>query len=368
MGVTVLVTVLIVAQFASTFGGNFIESMKSLQGAEGISVRYLLLEGARTCDWISELTEVHYTDWSFSLLRNIWRKLNQDVPVNIIHLHFIGGVPAIRCRLVFQCPESMVWHLHNHVGLSNGHLSWLKDWVKKCLYHGTYKVGVSRSVAESMKKVSDSHLFTVYNAVKFDRLTKVGVDHYIDAAAGTIRCMIMGNHYERKGVDLAAKAIQMLNRGGHSAILYIALNEDRIPSARAFLQDTLDTSDFDSYIKMIPARNDIATYYCKIDIFLSPSREEGWTWAIDEAAYCGCQVIASKIPGQDENTVPGFCWCENPNTRDISEELSQKILFLYRLPEERKKARLNDARAYMMKEFSMDTWRENILDVYNQIE
>ena len=26
---------------------------------------------------------------------------------------------------------------------------------------------------------------------------------------------------------------------------------------------------------MIPARNDIATYYCKIDIFLSPSREEG---------------------------------------------------------------------------------------------
>ena len=54
----------------------------------------------------------------------------------------------------------------------------------------------------------------IYNALDFNRLAEVGEDRYIDDAPGTIRCMIMGNHYERKGVDLAAKAIQMLNRGG----------------------------------------------------------------------------------------------------------------------------------------------------------
>ena len=104
-----------------------------------------------------------------------------------------------------------------------------------------------------------------------------------------------------------------------------------------------------------------------MDIFLSPSREEGWTWAIDEAAYCGCQVIASKIPGQDENDVPGFCWVGNPNTQDISEEISQKILSLYQLSEEQKKANLDKARAYMTKEFSREKWREKILDAYNQM-
>ena len=65
--------ILIVAQFAPTFGGNFIESMKSsmksLQEAEEISVRYLLPEQAKSCEWISDLTEVHYTDWSFPVIR-----------------------------------------------------------------------------------------------------------------------------------------------------------------------------------------------------------------------------------------------------------------------------------------------------------
>lgn len=359
--------ILIVAQFAPTFGGNFIESMKSLQEAEGISVRYLLPEQAKSCEWISDLTEVRYTDWSFYSLKKVWHELNQDAPVDVVHFHFVNGIPAIRCRLVFQCSESMVWHLHNHVGSSKGCLSWLKKGLKKWLYHGSYKIGVSRSVSESMKKFSSSHLFTIYNALNFNRLAEVGEDRYIDDVLGTIRCMIMGNHYERKGVDFAAKAIQMLNRGGHSVVLYIVLNENIIPSVRIFLQNVLGTNDFDSYIKMIPARNDIATYYRKIDIFLSPSREEGWTWAIDEAAYCGCQVIASKIPGQDENDVPGFCWVGNPNTQDISEEISQKILSLYQLPEEQKKANLDKARAYMAKEFSMEKWREKILDVYNQM-
>ena len=131
------------------------------------------------------------------------------------------------------------------------------------------------------------------------------------------------------------------------------------------MQQYLGTDNFDSYIKPIPARNDIATYYKKIDVFLSPSREEGWTWAIDEAAYCGCQVIASKIPGQDENTVPGFVWCGNPNKGDITQEMADKILYLAKLPKQEKEKNTKVARDYMMKEFSMDKWVENILAVYN---
>lgn len=49
------------------------------------------------------------------------------------------------------------------------------------------------------------------------------------------------------------------------------------------------------------------------------------------------------------------------------EEISQKILSLYQLSEEQKKANLDKARAYMTKEFSMEKRREKILDVYNQM-
>lgn len=215
---------------------------------------------------------------------------------------------------------------------------WLKDGLKKWLYHGTYKIGVTYSVTESMKKFSSSHLFTIYNALDFNRLAEVGEDRYIDDAPETIRCMIMGNHFERKGNDIAAKAIQKIISGG-PAKLYIVANEYFQNDLAAFLTKTIGNDSWEKYIKRLPPRNDIATYYRKMDIFLSPSREEGWTWAIDEAAYCGCQVISSKIPGQDENDVPGFCWVGNPNTQDISEEISQKILSLYQLSEEQKKSK-----------------------------
>jgi glycosyltransferase involved in cell wall biosynthesis len=148
--------------------------------------------------------------------------------------------------------------------------------------------------------------------------------------------------------------------------LYVALNDSVVPVLNDYLRRVLGTDDFVSYIKPIPARNDIATYYNKMDIFLSPSREEGWTWAIDEAAYCGCQVIASKIPGQDENNVPDFSWCGNPNTEDITQEMAEKILSLSQMPEEETKRKTKAARDYMLKEFSMDKWVANILAVYNR--
>ena len=97
----------------------------------------------------------------------------------------------------------------------------------------------------------------------FDRLSWIGEDHYIETSSKAIHCMIMGNHYERKGVDIAAKAMQLLNGGGHPAVLYVVLNDSVVPALRDFLRQSLGTNDFDSYIKTVPVRNDIATYYKK---------------------------------------------------------------------------------------------------------
>jgi len=358
--------VVIVANFAATFGGNFIQSMKALQANEEISVRYILPEAARKCNWIPELTKVYYTDWSFGSLRSVWKEVNQAQVVDIVHFHFVGGKEALRCKIVFSPADKIVWHLHNHVVRWPGRLVWFKDLAKRYLYHGSYKIGVSNSVADSMRFYSSKHVTTVYNAMDFDRLSWIGEDHYIETSSKAIHCMIMGNHYERKGVDIAAKAMQLLNGGGHPAVLYVVLNDSVVPALRDFLRQSLGTNDFDSYIKTVPVRNDIATYYKKIDVFLSPSREEGWTWAIDEAAYCGCQVIASRIPGQDENTVPGFLWCGNPNEKDITKEMANQILYLTQVPNEEKEKKTKVARDYMRKEFSMDKWVENILAVYRE--
>lgn len=214
--------IVIVANLAATFGGNFIQSMKALQASDTILICYILPQGAKDCDWIPELTEVYYTNWSLEFLRKMWKKFNQEQKGNIVHFHFVGeGEYALRCKFIFSLAGKMIWYLHNHIGRGSGQLTWLKDLAKRYIYHDSYKIGVSNSVADSMRFYSPKHVTTVYNAMDFDRLSWIGEDHYIETSSKVIRCMIMGNHYERKGVDIAAKAMQLLNGGGDIQLYYM---------------------------------------------------------------------------------------------------------------------------------------------------
>lgn len=230
---------------------------------------------------------------------------------------------------------------------------------------GAIKIGVSDSVSDSVKRISPKNVRTVYNAMDFARLDVTGEESCISEKTGVIRCMIMGNHFERKGVDMAAKAVQMLTMGGVKAELYIVADSYFNQQIESFLNQHVGKG-WQSFAKIIPTRNDIGTYYKKMDFFLSPSREEGWTWAIEEAAYCGCQVVVSCIPGQDENKVPGFYWVGNPNHKDISTEIADVIKKVYKLPEKDKKESMKKANTYMKMQFSMDKWVENLLAVYDE--
>lgn len=356
--------ILIVANLASSFGGNWIESMKALEKAKGVHIRYLFPMAAEKQYWIKEIGHSYFTDWSEKSLKNVWKEINNDKPVNIVHFHFIDGLTGIRCRNAFSGKCHFVWHLHNHIS-SRGKMALVKDILKKWMYRNSFKIGVSDSVSDSVKRISPKNVRTVYNAMDFARLDVTGEESCISKKAGVIRCMIMGNHFERKGVDMAAKAVQMLTMGGEKAELYIVADSYFNQQIESFLNQHVGKG-WQSFAKIIPTRNDIGTYYKKMDFFLSPSREEGWTWAIEEAAYCGCQVVVSSIPGQDENKVPGFYWVGNPNHKDISTEIADVIKKVYKLPEKDKKERMEKANAYMKKQFSMDKWVENLLAVYDE--
>lgn len=326
--------VLIVANMAATFGGNFIESMLIMQNRNSGGVEYLLPEEAKDRDWISRLSVVHYTDWTYGSLRKVWKKINAANNIDVVHFHFISGWNALHCRMAFRGSARLIWHLHMHIVPPSGKLAVLKKAFYHIVYSNSYKIGVSKSVADEIKIYSDSNICVIHNALDFKRLMQYEKENYIrEKAAGKINCMVMGNHYERKGVDVAFLSVYNLWQQGYDIMLYIAMNDIFVPKAERFLKSLLllNHVDITQFVKFIPARNDIATYYKKIDVFLSPSRSDTWTWAIDEAAYCGCMVIASNVPGQNENNVPGFEWIGNPNIEDVSKDMADKILFLHAL-------------------------------------
>lgn len=356
--------ILIVANTSSSFGGNWLQSMKALEKNKGIHVRYLFPEAAAKQYWIKEINRSYFTDWSLSSLKEVWKKINSDAPVDIVHFHFVGGKNGLLCRMAFTGRCRFLWHVHNH-DISSGKLAPFKDILKKWMYRDSLKIGVSDSVSDSVRALSPRNVQTVYNAMDFTRLDVTGEESCISKESGVIRCMIMGNHFERKGVDMAAKAVQILTMRGVKAELYIVADSYFNPQIESFLNQHVGQS-WRSFAKIIPTRNDIATYYKKMDFFLSPSREEGFTYSVVEAAYCGCQVIVSSIPGQNENKVPGFYWVGNPNHTDISAEIADTVKKAYKLSEKDRMERTEKSVAYMKQQFSMDKWVENVVRVYGE--
>ena len=205
--------ILIVANYAPSFGGNWLQSMKALEKNKDIHVRYLFPEAAAKQYWIKEINRSYFTDWSLSSLKEVWKKINKDAPVDIVHFHFVGRKNGLLCRMAFTGSCRFLWHVHNH-DISRGRLAPVKDILKKWMYRDSFKIGVSDSVSDSVRVLSPRNVQTLYNAIDFERLSDVGEEHFIDKAPGVIRCMIMGNHFERKGNDIAAKAIRKIISGG----------------------------------------------------------------------------------------------------------------------------------------------------------
>lgn len=362
--------ILIVANYAPSFGGNWLQSMKALEKNKDIHVRYLFPEAAAKQYWIKEINRSYFTDWSLSSLKEVWKKINKDAPVDIVHFHFVGGKNGLLCRMAFTGSCRFLWHVHNH-DISRGRLAPVKDILKKWMYRDSFKIGVSDSVSDSVRVLSPRNVQTLYNAIDFERLSDVGEEHFIDKAPGVIRCMIMGNHFERKGNDIAAKAIRkIISGGGVPAELYIVANEHYRNDLAAFLTKTIGNDSWQKYIKRLSPRNDIATYYRKMDCFLSPSREEGFTYSVAEAAYCGCQVILSQCPGQEEylkHSIPSFHWLQDPNTVDITDDLTQEILKAYKMPQGTKEEMVRESQKYLESHFKMNKWVEDVVKIYDEL-
>lgn len=245
--------ILIVANLASSFGGNWLQSMKALEKNKDIHLRYLFPEAAAKQYWIKEINRSYFTDWSLSSLKEVWKKINKDAPVDIVHFHFVGGKNGPLCRMAFTGSCRFLWHVHNH-DISRGRLAPVKDILKKWMYRDSFKIGVSDSVSDSVKRISPKNVRTVYNAMDFARLDVTGEESCISEKTGVIRCMIMGNHFERKGVDMAAKAVQMLTMGGVKAELYIVADSYFNQQIESFLNQHVGKG-WQSFAKIIPTRN-----------------------------------------------------------------------------------------------------------------
>lgn len=360
--------ILYICDYGASYTGSFIPAMALLakQAGEHNQVYFLFPEGARGKKWLPYLPvpeeHIFFADFSVKNLAAACSRLSLRLTPEktVVHTHFVGDFRLLAVRTAFS---KIICHYHMMVPKGVTFSKKLKQLVRCCIYRGLILVGVSEAVKEDARDYFwNVRCECIPNAIDFEMLEQCSPEPMtLPGDDGTqFRILVHGSDFVCKGVDVAIAAVNELNREEPNAFrLYMTSNtvEQTWENIRAITSET-------GNITVIPSVENIKSLYDAVDLYASPSREEAFSYAVVEASYCGCQVAASNIPGQNTmKPVPGILWFG----KDDIQGLKQAILQAW---ENCRNGRVSEVKqsqkAYVMQHFRIQEWAERNLAVYNK--
>jgi len=369
-------TILHLTDYGAPYAGNFIASLNALErllGENGAKTVYVLPPRASERVWAQEMAKTRDVRFLrkggfFSYLRQV-RRLLKETNADILHEHFIHFSEKIAAWLAIQsCGHRVktVLHLHNHITLPKNPLLRLPH----KLYFRTVSrfVCCSESVAAHLiaDGVPNERVRVAENAIAFERLDRY--DPAVRASLGLPEraklALMFGYDYEGKGVDFAVEAVRLLReREGFPATLAVVLSS-RQEEVRARICAQLCLPDVPDWVLLLPPREDVASYYHMADVFLSPSRQEGFCYALVEAAYCRTPVLASAIDAQKDLALPQSSFFP---PRDAN-ALSSALLRILREEHTPSRAQmLEHAGERVRQTYALSRWAERVCAAYAEI-
>ncbi len=357
------IRVLIIGDYISGWGGNKVSGFKELAKAvesNGGFAAFAFPDAARNSAWINEIQSQIYF-YSDVSLPSIVRLVNMAIDVwnvNIIHTHFWGPREIARLKVANLGRCKLIYHFRTFPIHKN-------DIIRKVFHHIVFYTGIKICISEGIKKAvecrySKRNVYVVYNGLDLDRLANCGyADNNFNSSGKKI--LIMGYYFDRKGVDLALMACKRIEEQCNFQLFIIS---DDVEGCILSCKNILKSSKIPRWLTVLPSIEDVASYYRSMDIFLSPSRSEAFGMASIEAAYCGCRVIASKVPGQEEIGIPEIVWIANPevNSEKTIEELTEALRSIILTEKIMKKN--ESIPNYIEQGFSMHKWVAEIINFY----
>lgn len=369
-------TILHLTDYGAPYAGNFIASLTALESlldSNEAKTVYVLPSRAAGRVWAQEMAQTHDVRFLrkggfFSYLRQV-RGLLKETNADVLHEHFIHFSEKLAAWFASKtCGHRVetVLHLHNHIELPKSPLLRLP--------HMLYFRSVSRFVccSESVAAhiiadgVTKERVRVAQNAIAFERLdcfdSSVRASLHLPQQAKL--ALMFGYNYSIKGVDLAVNAVRLLReREGLPVTLAVALSSN-LEQVRLRICAELGVSDVPDWILLLPPREDVSSYYRMADVFLSPSRQEGFCYALVEAAYCRTPVLASAIDAQKDLALPKSAFFPPEDVEALASVL------LRVLSEEHTASRaqaLEQAGERVRQTYALSRWAERVLAAYLEI-
>jgi len=366
------ITVCELSDYTPSFYGNFMSSLLNLEKTlkernPDNKVIYTFYENSRNCNWINEMQQNNKTVFflkskylrGFFQLKNIIKNNN----INIIHSHFtIPIFLFIFLKLLFP-KLIIISHFHN---LFSGIYSpkQFKKRIKikvKLLFYNKNIIdlfcGCSEAVSNDLIScgIKKKKCFYIDNGIDFSRFDNIIYQNkYSNITNESNILIIYGTYFYTKGVDIALNAIKVIAKIKNIILMIICQNKDFIINEiKKILNSVPD------WILIVPSQENIGEYLKTSSIYLTPSREEGFSYTMLEAIYCGNIVIRSDLQAMNRNLPNDFVVPVND-----SDALRQCIESVLLLPAQEKKAIVSEQKEYIMQRWNIDIWSNSVINMY----
>lgn len=357
-------SLLVISNYAANYGGNFIRSIVRLADAYGANTVFLFPDSARGKPWLSDLDgyNVRFSSFEKSQFGSSCESLRKELGGDIlVHTHFVDGLLFGQVKRSFR---RVICHQHMAVDPARDILGRAKKALRRALvgkaYEGVTLVAVSQPVADSLRGDYPSAVTTcVPNAIDFSRYDDCP-PRGRTSECNLIRALIFGSHFERKGVDIAVESCKKLIAKGIGVELTVSVHdvEECARKIKGLCGGT------PPWLHVVPVTEYVGELYARSDVFLSPSRSEAFGYAVVEAAYMGCAVVASDVQGQ--NTLMGIpgSWWVHPEDVDGLAKAMEDAFSEYRLSSS---AEFLGRRDYLKSRYGIGRWVTDMLQIYESV-
>ena len=375
------ITVAHMADYGSPYGGNFIVSLIHLyQECQKHNVRMVFIfpERARSRPWCQALIKdgyrIYFLPESKKLLSKILlvSRIASEEDVRILHTHFsafdvlawlVGVAMRLRLKRIL-----VIWHEHSDWPMRMNLLRVLKVFIKyRCMGASVFSISVGDHLRERVKKsgVPSTRAITVGNGIDLKRAVeksrlRAEVLDLLNISSDKTVLLMFGWSPAIKGVDVALGAVlETRTRSQDQDIVLVIVGREVL---HQYVQEYFH-GDIPEWVRIIPPTELPADYYQCADVFISPSRNEGFSYSVCEAMVNECPVIVSDIPGL--SWTRSFRGVKAFSSED-SRSLSDTIVGVLSLSKEERVQLVSDNKNAVTSKYDVAGWSESIVKAYQQ--
>lgn len=249
-----------------------------------------------------ELIKVNLNDFKSLLptyirLAKIIRKFRPDV----VHSHMVHANIIMRLVRITAPIDKLICTAHN--SNEGGALRMLSYRVTHNLANISTNVSQEATEAfEAMGAVPNNGMQTVYNGIDLEKFNcipeaRAKLKQELDLTEDCRIILAVGRFNEQKDYPNLLKAVSLLKKEITYPFKVIVAGDGEL---RNLIEDMVGSLSLKKEVVLLGRRNDIPELMSAADLFVLPSKYEGFGLVVAEAMACECLVVATDCGGVAE--------------------------------------------------------------------